>query len=193
MNSLRHALRRDSSKLISSSVSRYQYYLSKVSSYHSSQVQSQNAEPSSSNEGSEERSPPSEKIVKLVDEITSLTLLEVSDLTALIRKRLGLSDIPMMPMGMMPMPGAGAPGAAAAAPEEKKEEKTEFDVKLEKFDATAKLKVIKEIRGITGLGLKESKDLVEKAPIVFKKSVSKDEANVIIEKLKAVGASCVLE
>lgn len=150
------------------------------------------------NDPTEQRSPPSDKILRLVDEISSLTLLEVSDMTQLLRKRLGMPDMPMgMPMmgGMMPMMSpVGMPGQQAAAPaEEKKEEKTQFDVKLEKFDAASKLKVIKEVRAITALGLKESKEMVEQSPVVIKKGVSKEEADAILEKLKAVGASCVLE
>eukprot|EP00270_Netrium_digitus_P002435 TRINITY_DN12757_c0_g1_i1.p1 TRINITY_DN12757_c0_g1~~TRINITY_DN12757_c0_g1_i1.p1 ORF type:complete len:224 (-),score=47.15 TRINITY_DN12757_c0_g1_i1:275-946(-) len=153
------------------------------------------------NDPAERRSPPSERVQRLVEEIASLTLLEVSDLTQLLKKRLGLPDIPMggmmMPMGM-PMPsgqgGAGSDsGAAAGAAEPAKVEKTAFDVKLEKFDAAAKLKVVKEVRAITSLGLKESKDLVEQTPAILKKGVSKEEAEGIIEKLKAIGATCVME
>ncbi|KAK6125265.1 hypothetical protein DH2020_041009 [Rehmannia glutinosa] len=72
-------------------------------------------------------------------------------------------------------------------------EKTAFDVKLEKFDPASKLKVIKEIRAFTDLGLKEAKDLVEKTPAVVKKGVTKEEAEKILEKLKEVGATVVLE
>ncbi|CAA3023062.1 50S ribosomal L7 L12 [Olea europaea subsp. europaea] len=87
---------------------------------------------------------------------------------------------------------AGVGSASAATPQAAKE-KTAFDVKLEKFDASAKLKVIKEIRAFTDLGLKEAKDLVEKAPVVVKKGVLKDEAEKIVQKLKEVGATVVLE
>ncbi|KAL3700309.1 hypothetical protein R1sor_018331 [Riccia sorocarpa] len=143
----------------------------------------------------EARSPPSEKILRLVDEISSLTLLEVSDLTTLLKKKLGLPDIPMGGMmmgGMVPgqVPGGGA---AAAAPEEKKPEKTAFDVKLESFDASSKIKIIKEVRTFTALGLKEAKELVEKIPAVLKKGVSKEEATQIIDKIKAVGGVASME
>ena len=90
--------------------------------------------------------------------------------------------------------GSAAPGSAsgdlktAAAAE-----KTAFDIKLEKFDAAAKIKVIKEVRTFTDLGLKEAKDLVEKVPVVLKKGLTKEEAGPIIEKLKALGATVVLE
>ena len=89
--------------------------------------------------------------------------------------------------------GSSSSGPGAAAADAKVEEKTIFDVKLDKFDAAAKSKVIKEIRSFTDLGLKEAKELVEKAPAVVKKGVTKDEANAIIEKLKAIGATAVLE
>ena len=143
----------------------------------------------------EARTPPSEKIQRLAEEISTLTLLEVSDLTTLLKKKLGLpTGMGMMPMGMMPgmgMMGGGAGGAAVE--EEKKVEKTSFDVKLEKFDAASKIKIIKEVRTFTALGLKEAKELVEKAPIVLKSGVSKEEAEQIIEKLKTVGATVVME
>ncbi len=149
----------------------------------------------------EARTPPSEKIHRLVDEISTLTLLEVSDLTTLLKKRLGLpAGMGMMPMGMggmmpgMGMPGA-AGGAAAGAPvaEEKKPEKTSFDVKLEKFEAASKIKIIKEVRAFTALGLKEAKELVEKAPTLLKQGVGKEEAEQIIEKLKAIGGTAIME
>lgn len=87
---------------------------------------------------------------------------------------------------------AGA-GAGAQAEEEPKEEKTIFDVKLASFDAKSKIKIIKEVRGITGLGLKEAKALVEAAPSVLKKDVKKDEADALIEKLKEIGGVVELE
>eukprot|EP00951_Prasinocladus_malaysianus_P002204 scaffold15648_cov27-Prasinocladus_malaysianus.AAC.2 len=90
-----------------------------------------------------------------------LSVLEFSDLSKIIAKRLGVPDQPMMPMGMamgVPAGGASAGGAAAAeAPAE--EEKTSFALKLDGFDAAAKIKVIKEVRAITELGLKEAKEL----------------------------------
>ena len=89
--------------------------------------------------------------------------------------------------------GGGASGGAAPAAEEAKEEKTAFDVKLASFDAKSKIKVIKEVRAITGLGLKEAKELVEGAPSTVKKGVKKEEADELVEKLKAVGAVVELE
>lgn len=87
--------------------------------------------------------------------------------------------------------GGGGPGAAKA--EVKKEEKTAFNVKLEKYGAAAKIKVIKEVRAFTNLGLKEAKDLVEKVPALLKQGVTKEEANEIIEKIKAAGGVAVME
>ncbi|CAN1757277.1 50S ribosomal protein L7/L12 [Linum perenne] len=91
-----------------------------------------------------------------------------------------------MPVMAMMMPG----GAAAASV---KVEKTAFDLKLGGYDAAAKIKVIKEVRGFTDLGLKEAKELVEKAPTLLKKGVTKEEAEKIIAKLKEVGAKATME
>lgn len=146
---------------------------------------------------------PSEKVQRLVDEISALTLLEVSDLTTLLKKRLGLpAGMGMMPpMGMAMggmMPGVGMGGAAGGTAitvgvEEKKPEKTSFDLKLEKYEAPSKIKIIKEVRAFTALGLKEAKELVEKAPTLLKQGVSKEEAEQIIEKLKAIGGTAIME
>lgn len=144
--------------------------------------------------------PPSGRVSALVDEIAALTLLEVSDLTEEMRKRMGVEEMPAMAVMMPGMgfavrgpgrAGAGAGGAAAA--DEKKAEKTAFDLKLEGFDAAAKIKVIKEVRACTDLGLKEAKDLVEKAPTLLKKGVAKEEAEKIVEKMKAIGAKVSME
>merc|ERR1719461_1357144 len=92
------------------------------------------------------------------------------------------------------MPAAGAPaggGAAPAAEEEKEPERTIFDVKLEEFPAAKKISVIKEVRGLLGLGLKEAKALVEKTPTVLKEDVPKVDCDVLIEKLTAIG--CKIE
>ncbi|KAG6647068.1 hypothetical protein CIPAW_07G053000 [Carya illinoinensis] len=143
------------------------------------------------------KSSPSERVSEIVDELMGLTLLEVSDLVEVLRDKLGVTEMPTM-MVMMPgmVPGAlkGAAGKGGAAPKaEEKTEKTVFDVKLEGFDAAAKIKVIKEVRTFTDLGLKEAKDLVEKAPTLLKKGVTKDEAEKIIAKLKEIGAKVSME
>lgn len=143
----------------------------------------------------EHRSPPTERVWRLVDEVSGLSLVEVAELSGILMRRLGMTQPPVV--GVM-KPGAAAmamkgPTAAAAAQEEKKPEKTVFELKLESFDAAQKIKIIKEVRGVTDLGLKEAKDLVEKSPVVFKKGVSKEEGEQIIEKMKAIGAKVVME
>lgn len=136
-----------------------------------------------------------QKLERIADELLSLTKLERYDYSILFRLKMGLNQYGPAVSGVG-SPGAGPglgadgkPAAAAAAAAEK----TAFDIKLEKFDAAAKIKVIKEVRAFTDLGLKEAKELVEKAPVVLKKGVTKEEAAPILEKLKEVGATVVLE
>ncbi|KAI0566235.1 Ribosomal protein L7/L12 [Gracilaria domingensis] len=135
----------------------------------------------------------SAKVQGLLDDLVSLNMLEVKELTDALKDRLGIDDSTAMPMAMNPAMFAGMGAAPASAPEEKVEEKTAFDLKLNKFDAAKKIAVIKEVRAITGLGLKEAKALVEEAPKVFKTEVSKDEAEQIRDKLKEVGGEVLLE
>ncbi|KAK4593560.1 hypothetical protein RGQ29_017609 [Quercus rubra] len=138
---------------------------------------------------------PSEQVSAIVDELSGLTLLEVSDLVEVLRDKLGITEMPTM-MVMMPgmVPGGlKGKGGGAAKKVEEKAEKTVFDVKLEGFDAAAKIKVIKEVRTFTDLGLKEAKDLVEKSPTLLKKGVTKEEAESIIAKMKEVGAKVSME
>ena len=118
----------------------------------------------------------SEKITAIVEEIKTLTILEVADLVKALEAEFGVSAAPVAVAG-----GAAAPAAAAV------EEKTEFDVELKSFGAK-KLDVIKAVREITGLGLKEAKALVEEAPKVIKEGVSKDDAEKIKAQLEAAGA-----
>lgn len=89
--------------------------------------------------------------------------------------------------------GSASAGSGSASGDAKAAEKTAFDIKLEKFDAAAKIKIIKEVRTFTDLGLKEAKELVEKVPVVLKKGLTKEEASPIVEKLKELGATVVLE
>lgn len=119
----------------------------------------------------------SEKVTALFEEIKGLTILEMADLVKALEEEFGVSAVAAV--------GAAPAAAGAAAPAE--EEKTEFDVVLKAFGAK-KLDVIKVVREITGLGLKDAKDLVEGAPKNIKEGVSKDEANKIAEQLKAAGA-----
>ncbi|KAM1045106.1 hypothetical protein ACFX2A_036970 [Malus domestica] len=106
----------------------------------------------------------------------------------------GMTEPPVV--GVM-KPGAAGIGLATkgplAAKEEKKPEKTVFELKLESFEAASKIKLIKEVRSFTDLGLKEAKDVVEKAPSVLKTGVSKEEGEQLIEKLRALGAKVSLE
>lgn len=141
------------------------------------------------------------KIVEIVDSIVELNLLEVTDLTLALRDRLGLFPEEMgFPTGFGIMGGGGmqqgAVGAAqGGAPEEEKApvvEKTLFDLQLEGWDAKDKIKVIKEVRAITGLGLKEAKALVEDAPKTVKKEIKKEEAEELMAKLEKVGAKVAI-
>lgn len=105
----------------------------------------------------------SEKVKQLAAEIMALSVLECSQLSRVLRDKLGVprgSGMPMMPMMAGAPAAAAAAPAAADAPAEEKKEKTDFDVKLEGFSAEGKIKVIKEIRALTNLGLKEAKELV---------------------------------
>jgi large subunit ribosomal protein L7/L12 len=116
---------------------------------------------------------------QVVDYIKNLKLGEVKALIEVLEGELGVSaSAPVVAM-------AGPAGAATA---EEVEEKTEFDVSLKEYDAKAKIKVIKVVRQLTGLGLKDAKALVESAPAVLKEAVSKDAAEEIKTKLEEVGA-----
>ena len=122
------------------------------------------------------------KIEKLVDDLSALTVLEAADLAKLLEEKWGVS-------AAAPVAAAAAPSAAAAAPAA---EKTEFTVVL--TDAgDKKINVIKEVRAITGLGLKEAKDLVEGAPKEVKADVNKDEAAKIKKQLEDAGAKVELK
>ena len=119
----------------------------------------------------------SEKITNILEEIKSLTILELNDLVKAVEEEFGVSAA--APVGVVAAAGAAAPAA---------EEKTEFDVILASFGAK-KLDVIKAVREITGLGLKDAKDLVEGAPKTVKEGVSKDEAENIKKALTEAGAT----
>ena len=116
-----------------------------------------------------------EKTTQILDLVKGLTILELADLVKALEEEFGVSAAPV----------AAAPVAGAAAPAA--EEKTEFDVIL-KAAGASKLNVIKVVRELTGLGLKDAKDLVEAAPKTIKEAVAKDEAEKIAEQLKAAGA-----
>ena len=120
---------------------------------------------------------------KIVDQLSSLTVLEAAELSKLLEEKWGVSAAAPVAVA------AAGPAAAAAAPVE---EKTEFDVILAKI-GDKKIEVIKEVRAITGLGLKEAKDLVEGAPKSVKEGIAKKDAEEIKKKLEAVGASVDLK
>jgi large subunit ribosomal protein L7/L12 len=121
----------------------------------------------------------SEKVTKLIEDVKALTVLELAELVKALEEEFGVSAA--APVAVAAAPVAGADAGAAAA------EKTEFDVIL--ADAGAeKIKVIKVVREITGLGLKEAKDLVDGAPKPLKEGASKEEADEIKAKLEEVGA-----
>ena len=117
----------------------------------------------------------SEKITAMIDEIKALSVLELKELVDEICETFGVSAV-----------AAAAPAAGGAA--EAAEEKTEFDVVMTSFGAE-KIKVIKEIRGITGLGLAEAKAMVEKVPVAVKEGISKEDAEALKAQLEAVGAA----
>ena len=118
---------------------------------------------------------------QFVDYVKNMSVLELSQLVKRLESELGVSAAAAMPMAM---PGGGG-GAAAAAPVE---EKTDFNVSLVSFPADKKINIIKVVREVTSLGLKEAKDLVEAVPKVLKEGVNKDEAEAIRKKFDEVGA-----
>ena len=121
-----------------------------------------------------------EKITALIEEVKGLTVLELSELVHALEEEFGVSAAAM-----------AAPAAGAAAPAA--EEKTEFDVVLAGFDAAAKIKVIKVVREITGLGLAEAKAVVEGAPKALKEGVSKEDAEALKAQLEEAGAKVELK
>ena len=124
----------------------------------------------------------SEKVINLIEEVKNLTVLELSELVKALEEEFGVSAAAPM--------AAAAPAAGAAAPAA--EEKTEFNVVLTAI-GQEKIKVIKVVREITGLGLKEAKDLVDNAPKPVKEGASKEEAGQIKTKLEEVGATVELK
>ncbi len=124
----------------------------------------------------------SEKIIAIVDAVAELSVLELSELVKEVEERFGVSAAAAVAVA------APVAGEAAAA-----EEKTEFDVVLESFDAAAKIKVIKAVREITGLGLAEAKAAVEAAPKALKEGISKDDAEAAKAKLEEAGAKVSLK
>ncbi|XP_059051593.1 large ribosomal subunit protein bL12m [Achroia grisella] len=134
--------------------------------------------------------PVSPKIEKIVADITNLNLLEVSELSQVLKKRLNLPDAPVMPVG----------GFAVAAPAQEEEEaapktvKTNFTVKMTKFDDKQKVALIKEVKSLLeGFNLVQAKKFVESVPTIVKADISKDEAEKLKEALSKVGAVIEIE
>ena len=125
----------------------------------------------------------SEKVLKLIEDVKALTVLELSELVKALEEEFGVS-------AAAPVAVAAAPAAGGAAPAE--EEKTEFDVILVEPGA-GKINVIKVVREVTGLGLKEAKDLVDGAPKAVKEGASKDDAEALKAKLEEAGAKVELK
>ncbi|MDR3343390.1 MAG: 50S ribosomal protein L7/L12 [Treponema sp.] len=123
---------------------------------------------------------------QILDAISSMTVLEVSELVKAMEEKFGVS-------AAAPVAVAAVGGPAAGAPAEAVEEKTEFNVILKAYDDTKKIAVIKEVRAVTGLGLKEAKDLVEGAPKPLKENVSKEEATKIKDQVTAVGGTVEIQ
>ncbi|KIW15953.1 ribosomal protein L7/L12 [Exophiala spinifera] len=137
--------------------------------------------------------PTNPKISAIVDQISQLTLLETADLVTSLKSRLNIPDMAFAAPAAAP--GAGA--APAAAEEEEAApaaaEKTMFSLKLESFDAGAKPKIIKEVKSMLGLSLVDSKKFVESAPKVLKEGVPKEDAEKIVETMKALGAKVTMD
>ncbi|MDD5512928.1 MAG: 50S ribosomal protein L7/L12 [Candidatus Omnitrophica bacterium] len=127
-----------------------------------------------------------EKMEELIKSIEGMSVLELSDLVKALEEKFGVQA--NMPMMAMPMAGGAAAGAGAAAAEEK----TSFTVVLTSAGGN-KIAVIKEVRGMTSLGLKEAKDLVDAAPKPIKEGVAKEEAEEMKKKLEAAGATVELK
>jgi large subunit ribosomal protein L7/L12 len=122
---------------------------------------------------------------QIIEAISSMTVLEVSELVKAMEEKFGVSAAAPVAVAA----AGAAPGAAAEAVEEK----TEFNVILKAFDDTKKIAVIKEVRAVTGLGLKEAKDLVEGAPKPLKENVSKEEAAKIKDQVTAAGGTVEIQ
>ncbi len=128
----------------------------------------------------------STKTDEILESLKTLSLLEASELVKQIEEAFGVSAAPSAGVVM------AAPGAAGAAGGEVAEEKTEFDVVLESFDAAAKIKVLKAVREATGLGLGDAKAMVEAAPKTIKEGVAKDEAEALKKAIEEVGGKVSL-
>jgi len=134
----------------------------------------------------------SEKTDQILEELKTLSLLEASELVKQIEEAFGVDASASAGGGMMMMPGM-MPGAPAGADAEPEEEKTEFDVVLEEVPADKKIAILKVVRGLTGLGLKEAKEIVESAPKAIKEGISKDDAEAAKKQLEEAGGKVALK
>ena len=128
------------------------------------------------------------KINSIIQDLKSLTLLEAAELIKEIEDTFGV-DASISNAGMVVMD----PASALSSGSSDVEEKTEFDIHLESVPTAKKIAILKEVRSLTGLGLKEAKDLVESVPKILKESISKEEADNIKEKLEAAGATVLIK
>ena len=128
----------------------------------------------------------SSKTDEILESLKTLSLLEASELVKQIEEAFGVSAAASAGV-VMATPGAASSGEAAA------EEKTEFDVVLESFDASAKIKVLKEVRNATGLGLGDAKAMVEAAPKTIKEGIAKEEAEALKKAIEDVGGKVTLK
>ncbi|NJL01531.1 MAG: 50S ribosomal protein L7/L12 [Spirulinaceae cyanobacterium RM2_2_10] len=127
---------------------------------------------------------------EILEKLKSLSLLEASELVSQIEEAFGVTAAAPAGGGMMmAMPAGGA----AAAPAEEVEEQTEFDAVLDEFPSDKKITILKEVRALTGLGLKEAKELVESAPKAIKEGIPKEEAEAIKKKLEDAGAKVTIK
>jgi len=125
---------------------------------------------------------------QVVEWLSSQTVLEISEIVKELEEKWGVSAaVPVAPMAAAPAAGGGDEGDAAA------EEKDEFDIEIAGFDSSKKIAIIKEVRSITGLGLKEAKDMVEGAPTIVKEAATKTDAEEIKKKLEEAGAEVKLK
>ncbi|MBE7380455.1 MAG: 50S ribosomal protein L7/L12 [Leptolyngbya sp. SIO1E4] len=129
----------------------------------------------------------SEKTDQILEQLKTLSLLEASELVTQIEEAFGVDASASAGGGMMMMPGM-MPGATGGGEAEPEEEKTEFDVVLEEVPADKKIAILKVVRALTGLGLKEAKEMVESAPKAIKEAVAKDDAEDAKKQLEDAGA-----
>lgn len=135
----------------------------------------------------------SPEVKAIVDSIMKLNVMQSIELVKSLKTTFGYSDAAFMAAPSAAAPAAAAAAAPAAEAAKPAAAKTTFNLKLESFDAKDKVKVIKEVRVITGKGLKEAKELVESAPQILKDNIKKEEAEKLMQVLKDAGAVCVLE